>query len=87
MTSAALPIRVTLLDTWQETDLSVAPTTLISEIKRQALSASRIRRSPGEYMVKYRGAELAEAGRTLADSGVPPNGELIVLLRRHIPVR
>jgi hypothetical protein len=87
MTAAALPIRVTLLDTWQATDLRLPPGTLVSEVKRAALADSGIRRSPGDYVVKFRGAELAEAGRTLADAGVPPNGELIVLLRRRLPVR
>ena len=87
MTSAALPVRVTLLDTWEETDLRLPPGTLVSEVKRQALANSRISRSPADYVVKYRCAELAEAGRTLADAGIPPHGELIVLLRRRLPVR
>jgi hypothetical protein len=87
MTSALLPLRVTLLDTWEETDLRLPPGTLVSEVKRAALARARIKRAPAEYVVKYRGAELAESGRTLADAGVPPHGELIVLLRRRLPVR
>ena len=82
-----LPLRVTLLDTWEETDLELPPGTLVSEVKRAALERSGIKRSPADYVVKFRGAELAEAGRTLADAGIPANGELIVLSRRRFPVR
>ncbi len=87
MTSASLSVRVTLLDTWEESILQVSPATLVSEVKRAALARSRIRRSPAEYVVKYQGAELAENGRTLADAGVTANGGLIVMLRRRLPVR
>ena len=87
MSSAALPLRVTLLDTWEQTDFSLSSGTLVSEVKRVALAQSRIKRSPADYVVKYRGAELSEAGRTLGDAGVPPNGELIVMLRRRLPTR
>jgi hypothetical protein len=38
-------------------------------------------------VVKYKGAELYEGSKTLADSGVVPDAALIVLLRRRIPVR
>jgi len=85
--SNALDLRVTLLDTWEESTLRLPPTTLVSELKRLVLSRSRIRRSPSEYLVKYRGAELDEAGRSLADAGVAPNSSLIVLSRRRLPVR
>ena len=82
-----LPLRVTLLDTWEETDLELPPGTLVADIKRAALERSGIKRSPADYVVKFRGAALDEGGRTLADAGIPPNGELIVLLSRRVPVR
>jgi hypothetical protein len=85
--SGPLEVRVTLLDTWEERTLRLPASTLISELKRAALAGSRIRRSPTEYLVKYRGAELDEAGRTLADAGVAPNSSLIVMSRRRLPVR
>ncbi|HEV8598110.1 MAG TPA: hypothetical protein VGQ69_01980 [Gemmatimonadales bacterium] len=85
--TAPLDLRVTVLDTWDESTLQLPPTTLISELKRTALARSRIRRSPTEYLVKYKGAELDEAGRTLADAGVAPNSSLIVMARRRLPVR
>ena len=84
---ADLPIRVTLLDTMDELALTVPATTRVSEVKQTALSRARIKRSPAEYVVKYKGAELFEGSKTLADAGVVRDGALIVLLRRRIPVR
>ena len=43
-------------------------------------------RDPAGYLVKYRGAELADQ-QSLADAGVVPNAGLIVLARRRRPVR
>ena len=85
--SGALAIRVTLLDTLDALDLEVPPTTPVAEVKKAALARSGIRRPAAEYMVKYKGAELFEGGKTLADAGVVAGGALIVLLRRRIPVR
>jgi hypothetical protein len=84
MTAATLlPIRVTLLDTWDEVRLELPADTPVSEVKRLVLAG---RGAPEAYLVKYRGAELVE-GVTLADAGVRPNGALIVLSRRRMPVR
>jgi hypothetical protein len=85
--SGPLAIRVTLLDTLDALDLVVPITTPVAEVKKAALARSGIRRPPAEYMVKYKGAELFEGGKTLADAGVVAGGALIVLLRRRIPVR
>lgn len=84
--SEPIAVRVTLLDTWDETVLQVPGSTLISDLKRTALARSRIRRPASEYLVKYKGAELSDSG-TVAESGVGPNSSLIVLSRRRIPVR
>ena len=84
---ADLPIRVTLLDTLDELALTVPAATRVSEVKQAALARGGIKRAPGEYVVKYKGAELFEGSKTLADAGVVSDGALIVLLRRRIPVR
>jgi hypothetical protein len=85
--SETLPVRVMVLDTWDELTLQVPPATPVSELKRAALARSRVRRPPELYEVKFRGAVLSEDGLTLADAGVPPHAALIVLPRRRIPVR
>lgn len=82
-----LPIRVTLLDTLDEHAQVVPAATRIAEVKQTALERAGIRRPASQYVVKYKGAELYEGSRTLADAGVVPDGALIVLLRRRIPVR
>lgn len=85
--AAELKIRVTLLDNLDEYALMVPATTRVSEVKQTALGRAGIKRPASEYVVKYKGAELYEGSRTLADAGVVPGGALIVLLRRRIPVR
>jgi hypothetical protein len=82
-----LKVRVTLLDTLDEHALVVPATTRIAEVKLGALARAGIKRPASEYVVKYKGAELYEGSRTLADAGVVPDGALIVLLRRRLPVR
>ena len=57
----------------------------LGELKRQALVATRVTRDPAGYLVKYRGAELAD-GVSLAEAGVVPNGGLIVLSCKRRPV-
>ena len=85
--TASLPIRVTVLDSWEEVPLTLPGSTSIADLKRTALATSRIRRAPAEYVVKYNGAELYEPGNTLANAGIVPNGALIILRRRRNPVR
>jgi hypothetical protein len=87
VTAATIPVRVKVLDSWDEVALDLSPGTTITELKRAALAHCRIRRHEGEYMVKHLGAELFENGHTLADAGVGPNSALIVLLRRRRPSR
>lgn len=82
-----MPLRVMVLDTWDEVRLQVPPTTPVSEVKAQALARAGVRRHPDRYLVKFEGAELHENGTTLADAGVRANSPLIVLSRRRTPVR
>jgi len=85
--TAPFPVRVTVLDNWEEVTLPASPSTPVAEVKQAALTSMRIRRPASEYMVKYEGAELDEGPRTLAEAGVLPNGALIVLRRRRVPAR
>ena len=85
--TAALPIRVMVQDAWDEVQLEVPPGTSLGDVKRQALAATRVTGDPAAYLLKFRGAELQDETRTLADAGMVPNGALIVLLRRRRPVR
>lgn len=86
MMAAELPLRVTVLDTWDTVELAVPATTPIGEVKQQALTKAGVARPADAYLVKYLGAEVPEAS-TLATAGVAANGALIVLSRRRRPVR
>jgi len=85
--SADLPIRVTVLDTLEQIDLTVPASTKVSDMKRTALTRAQVRVPASEFVVKWKGAELYEGNRTLAEAGVLPNGALIILRRRRVPAR
>jgi hypothetical protein len=85
--TAAMPLRVTVEDVWNEVLLELPPDTPVGEIKRQALAASHVTRDPAHYVLKFRGAELSNESRSAAESGLVPNGALIVLARWRRPVR
>jgi hypothetical protein len=85
--SDALPIRVMVQEAWDHVNLSVPAATPVAEVKRQALGLARVPGDPGEFLVKYRGAELLKETQTLGEAGIAPNAALIVLPRRRRPVR
>jgi hypothetical protein len=82
-----LPLRVTVEDVWDEVYLELPDELPVSEIKRQALELTRIKRDPSEYILKFRGAHVSDESVSLANAGLVPNGALIVLARRRRPVR
>jgi hypothetical protein len=85
--SGILPVRVMVQDAWDEVLLELPAGTPLGELKRQALQATRVTRDPDDYLLKFRGAELSDESRSLADAGLVPNGAVIVLPRRRRPVR
>lgn len=85
--SGTVPVRVMVSDAWDAVSLELPSSTPLSEIKREALARTRVRGDPGEYLVKFRGAELDDETRSLKDAGVPANASLIVIRRRRRPVK
>jgi hypothetical protein len=83
----ALPVRIMVEDVWDEVFLELPEETPLAEIKRRALELTRVMRDPSEYVLKFRGAELADESLSLSEAGLVPNGALIVLPRRRRPVR
>jgi hypothetical protein len=81
-----IPVRVTVLDAWDEVTLRLADNTPIRDVKRLALDALRVKRPADEYVVKFRGAAVPEDETTLADIQFVPNAGLIMLGRRRRPV-
>jgi hypothetical protein len=78
---------VTVQDAWDEIPLDLPAATSLAELKRAALDATKVPRDPDEYVLKFRGFELFDESRSLADAGLVPNGAVIVLPRRRRPVR
>jgi hypothetical protein len=85
--TAAMPVRVMVEDVWDEVFLELPGETPLGEVKRRALEITHVTRSPSDYMIKYRGAAMADESRSLADVGLVANAPLIVLARRRRPVR
>lgn len=85
--SATLPVRIMVQDAWDEVQLELPLTMPLAELKRRALEATRVARDPSGYLLKFRGAELLDESRSLADAGLVPNAGLIVMARRRRPVR
>ncbi|HEY8259183.1 MAG TPA: hypothetical protein VIG08_16120 [Gemmatimonadales bacterium] len=84
---SGLPVRVMVQDAWDEVTLDLPPSTSLADVKSRALQATQVRGDPDAYLLKFRGAELRDESRSLADAGLVPNAALIVLLRRRRPVR
>jgi hypothetical protein len=82
-----LPVRVMVEDAWDQVVLALPPATTVAELKQRALSLTHRRNRPEEYLVKFRGAEVFDEQRSLAESGVVANATLIVLPRHRRPVR
>jgi hypothetical protein len=85
--SELLSVRVMVQDVWDEVRLDLPASTSLAQVKQEALAATRVTRDPAGYVLKFRGAELMDEGRSMADAGLVPNGALIVLPRRRRPVR
>lgn len=85
--TGAIPVRVMVEDAWDHVVLELPEGTALRAVKQAALELTHVKRDPSEYLLKFRGAELSDEGRSLAQAGVVPNGELIVLSRRRRPVR
>ncbi|MFN8652755.1 MAG: EsaB/YukD family protein [Gemmatimonadales bacterium] len=84
---STLPVRVMVQDAWDRVALELPATTTVQELKQKALGLTRQAGKPEDYQVKFRGAAVLDEGRSLAEAGVVPNAELIVLPRRRRPVR
>lgn len=82
-----LNLRVRVLESWSDVVMHLPAPTTIGAVKRQALAAAHVITDPERYLVKFRGAELSNESRSLADEQVPTDGALIVMRRRRTPVR
>ena len=84
---SSIPVRITLTDVWDEFHLDLPSETSLSQVKQRVLELGRVTSDPSRYVVKYRGAQLEDEARSLAELGVVKNAALIMLPRRRQPVR
>ena len=82
-----IPVRVTVMDTWDEISLNVPPTVRVADVKARALAQARVTHAPADYLVKFRGAEVPEGETTVEEAGIVANGALIVMSRWRNPVK
>ena len=90
MTTAAdpFPVRVTVTDAWDQVVLTLGRHETIADLKQRALArALGGTAAPGDYVVKFRGAQILDESLTAAGLGVPPNAAFVVLPARRRPVR
>lgn len=82
-------VRVMVTPVWDQVFLAVDPGTTVAELKAQALAQAtqRTDERPGDYVVKFRGAQVLDERTTLAALGAVPNAAFIVLPARRQPVR
>ena len=85
--SGNLRLRVMVQDAWDEVPLDLSSAASLADLKRAALEATKVTREPDDYVLKFRGFELFDESRSVADAGLVPNGAVIVLPRRRRPVR
>jgi len=74
-------------DVWDEVFLELPGDAPVAEVKRRALERARVTRDPAEFVLKFRGAELADESLPLSHAGLVPNGALMLLSRRRRPLR
>lgn len=83
----AVPLRVMVLDSWDEIPVSASPAMTVTALKSEALARARVIGAADQYLVKFRGAEVPEGDTTVADAGLVPNAALIVMARRRVAAK
>jgi hypothetical protein len=80
-------LRVLVHEMWDALPMVHPATASIASVKAAALTAARVVDPPEAFVVKFRGAEVRDESRSLADLAVPEDANLIVLRRARRPVR
>jgi hypothetical protein len=81
------PLRVMVLDAWDEVSVPFDLAMKLAEIKTRALGLARVTDPADDFLLKFRGAELRDETVTVAEAGLPESAPLIVLRRQRRAVR
>jgi hypothetical protein len=84
---SGLPVRIMVQEVWDQVALDLQPGASVAEVKRRALALTHAPGEPADFLVKFRGAEVLDEQKSLAETGVVANSSLIVMPRRRRPVR
>jgi len=84
---STIPVRVMVEQAWDQVVLELPATTSFADTKARALALTHVAGDPGDFQVKFRGAEVLDEQKSLGDLGVVANAALIVLPRHRRPVR
>ncbi len=84
---SGLPVRIMVQEAWDQVALDLQPGASVAEVKRRALALTHTSGEAADFLVKFRGAEILDEQRSLAETGVVANSSLIVIPRRRRPVR
>jgi len=83
-----MQVRVWVTDVWDAVQVNATPGMTVAAMKQTALTQAMGRPvEAGDHEVKFRGALVADEGRTLADLKAPDQAPFIVLPARRQPVR
>ncbi len=79
-------VRVWVTSVWDTILIAADGAWTVARLKETALiGATGKTIDPDDYLVKFRGAEVFDEGRSLADLEVPNGAPMIVLPRRRQP--
>lgn len=84
---SGIPVRIMVQAVWDQVELDLQPGASVGEVKQRALALTHAPGAPADFGVKFRGAEVLDEGKSLAETGVVANSSLIVVPRRRRPVR
>lgn len=84
---SGMPVRIMVQEVWDQIELDLQPGASFQEVKQRALTLTHAPGKPADFLVKFRGAEVLDERKTLAETGVVAHSSLIVMPRRRRPVR
>lgn len=80
-------LRIMVHDAWDELAVEAQPGATLANLKADLLDAARVRGEPGDFVFKWRGAELRDESATIGSLELPDDAALILLRRRRRAVR
>lgn len=84
---STLPVRIMVQEAWDQVELELSSGVSVQEAKQRALALTHTTGEATDFLVKFRGAQVLDERKSLAEIGMVAHSSLIVLPRRRQPVR